>query len=279
LTSQPTRWASSRTAIAPCPTQAEHHQLVVPEIVAAQAREAVRQDAAFENASNSSLTNCGRSAPAAASACSKKFEACCCIRRYCAVCSGRACRPNRHAVETVGRHVWVGGADPTNATRLAAPAAQLVSARNPASDEMKQEWRQAGHDALKLGVFGALNVEIDGRLFWGLDGLDMAAAALHNDPGTPPRRRGQAWGGSECQLTGANQTDPSRDDPVCGSELSSWILAAGPAHATPASTRHCGDTARSHKPDQRRKRQRQRSRQGHRLTPADRLLYVHCQTA
>lgn len=40
-------------------------------------------------ASNSPLTNCGRSAPAAASACSKKMAACCCARRYSVVCSGR----------------------------------------------------------------------------------------------------------------------------------------------------------------------------------------------
>ena len=40
-------------------------------------------------ASNSSLTNCGRSAPAADPACSKKVAACCCTRRYSVVCSGR----------------------------------------------------------------------------------------------------------------------------------------------------------------------------------------------
>ena len=40
-------------------------------------------------ASNSSFTNCGSSAPAAASACSKQVAACCCTKRYSVVCSGR----------------------------------------------------------------------------------------------------------------------------------------------------------------------------------------------
>ena len=51
------------------PLAAEGHQLVVPAVAAAQPQEAVGQAAALRKASNSPLTNCGRSAPAAASAC------------------------------------------------------------------------------------------------------------------------------------------------------------------------------------------------------------------
>jgi gamma-glutamyltranspeptidase len=40
-------------------------------------------------ASNSSLTNCGRSALVAACASAMKVAACCCTRRYSVVCSGR----------------------------------------------------------------------------------------------------------------------------------------------------------------------------------------------
>ena len=93
-----------------------------------------------------------------------------------------ACGPNRQRVEAVFRHVWVGGADANDAARLAALTAQLVPARDPASDDVKRELRQAGDDALQRDVFGVPTVELDGRLFWGLDGLDMVAAALQGDP-------------------------------------------------------------------------------------------------
>ena len=94
----------------------------------------------------------------------------------------RAAGPNRLAVETVFRHVWVGGADANDPARLAALAKQLAPARDPAGDDVKLELRQTGEDALARGIFGVPTVELDGRLFWGLDGLDMVAAALRGDP-------------------------------------------------------------------------------------------------
>lgn len=93
-----------------------------------------------------------------------------------------ACGPNRMAVETVFKHVWVGGGDATDPARLAALAVQLAPARDPAGEDVKRELRQSGEDALALGLFGVPTVELDGRLFWGLDGLDMVAAALRGDP-------------------------------------------------------------------------------------------------
>jgi len=93
-----------------------------------------------------------------------------------------ACGPNRQAVEAVFRHVWVGGADANDPARLAALAEQLAPARDPAGDDVKLELRQTGEDALARGLFGVPTVELDGRLFWGLDGLDMVAAALRGDP-------------------------------------------------------------------------------------------------
>ena len=42
----------------------------------------------MREASNSSLTNCGRSAPVATSVSAMKVAACCCARRYSVVCSG-----------------------------------------------------------------------------------------------------------------------------------------------------------------------------------------------
>jgi 2-hydroxychromene-2-carboxylate isomerase len=86
------------------------------------------------------------------------------------------------AVRTVFRHVWVGGGDASDPVRLAALTAELAPARDPSDEAVKRELREAGEAALKLGVFGVPTVEIDGRLFWGLDGLEMVAAALNGDP-------------------------------------------------------------------------------------------------
>jgi hypothetical protein len=61
----------------------------VAAVAAAQSQEAVSEDAAFEEASNSSFTNCGNSAPAMASASAMKVAACCCTKRFSVVCSGR----------------------------------------------------------------------------------------------------------------------------------------------------------------------------------------------
>ena len=93
-----------------------------------------------------------------------------------------AAGPSRRAVETVLKHVWVGGADANDPVRLAALAAQLAPARGPACDDVKVELRQAGEDALARGIFGVPTLELDGRLYWGLDALDMVAAALRSDP-------------------------------------------------------------------------------------------------
>ncbi len=99
-----------------------------------------------------------------------------------------ACGPNRLAVETVFKHVWVGGGDANDPARLATLTAQLAPARDPAGDDVKRELRQATEDAVAHGLFGVPTVELDGLLFWGQDGLDMVAAALRGDPwfGGPP---------------------------------------------------------------------------------------------
>jgi 2-hydroxychromene-2-carboxylate isomerase len=95
-----------------------------------------------------------------------------------------AAGPNRRVVEAVMRHVWRGaGADANDPVRLAALAATLEPARDPASPEVKAELRANTNEAIARGVFGVPSFELDGRLFWGLDALPMLRAAL----------RGEAW--------------------------------------------------------------------------------------
>jgi 2-hydroxychromene-2-carboxylate isomerase len=89
-----------------------------------------------------------------------------------------ACGPNRRVVEALFRHVWVGGGDANDAKRLAALAAQLAPARDPASDAVKAELRANTEAAITKQVFGVPSFEVDGRVFWGLDALPMLRDAL-----------------------------------------------------------------------------------------------------
>jgi 2-hydroxychromene-2-carboxylate isomerase len=88
---------------------------------------------------------------------------------------------NRRSVELVMRHVWHGGADASEPARLAALAAAMQPARDPAAPQVKDGLRAATDEAIAHGVFGVPTFELDGRLFWGLDALPMVRSALQGD--------------------------------------------------------------------------------------------------
>lgn len=90
--------------------------------------------------------------------------------------------PNRWACEQVLHHVWHGGADAGDAHRIAALAGQLAPQRDPASAEVKDELKATTAAAATRGLFGVPTVEVDGRLFWGLDGLELLSAYLRGEP-------------------------------------------------------------------------------------------------
>lgn len=96
---------------------------------------------------------------------------------------------NRYVAETVFRHVWHGGADATDATRLQALAASLAPARDPAGDAVKAELKANADEAIALGVFGVPTLAVDGKLFWGFDALPMLRGHLEGDPWS----RGGDW--------------------------------------------------------------------------------------
>jgi len=90
--------------------------------------------------------------------------------------------PNRWQCEQVFHHVWRGeGADANDPARLAALHAALAPTRDPDSDAVKQSLKDRTAHALSLGLFGVPTIEVDGRLFWGLDSLEMLAAYLKGD--------------------------------------------------------------------------------------------------
>ncbi len=89
--------------------------------------------------------------------------------------------PNRRVVELLMRHAWRGGADVNDAARLQALQDAVAPQRDPAGDVVKAELRAHTEVAIERGVFGVPTIELDGRLFWGLDALPMVRAALLGD--------------------------------------------------------------------------------------------------
>ena len=88
---------------------------------------------------------------------------------------------SRFVAETIFRHVWRGGEEAGDATRLAALAAQLQLGRDMNSDESKALLKRNTDEAVQAGVFGTPAFAVDGRLFWGFDGLAMLRAYLAGD--------------------------------------------------------------------------------------------------
>lgn len=91
-------------------------------------------------------------------------------------------QPNRWACEQVLHHVWRSGAEAEDAARLAALTERLAPGRDPASAEVKDELKAATLSAATRGLFGVPTVEVDGRLFWGLDGLELLSGYLRGEP-------------------------------------------------------------------------------------------------
>ena len=88
---------------------------------------------------------------------------------------------NRYVAEQVFHHVWRGGLDPNEPTRLAALEGLLQDHMQqrgkpwlgPDSDAVKQRLRANSEEALAQGLFGVPALVVDGRVFWGFDGLPM----------------------------------------------------------------------------------------------------------
>ena len=103
------------------------------------------------------------------------------LQRLAWACAGPQAGPNRYVVEKLFHHVWHGGLDANDAQRLLRLQQDLAPTLDPRSDAVKQALRKATDAAIERGVFGVPTFGIDGRLFWGLDSLEMLAAYLQGD--------------------------------------------------------------------------------------------------
>lgn len=98
-----------------------------------------------------------------------------------AVACGEGGLASRYVCETIFRHVWRGGADAADATRLQELQALLQPKRDLASSEVKAELKASTDDAVARGLFGVPTCEVDGKLFWGFDALPMLRAYLEGN--------------------------------------------------------------------------------------------------
>ncbi len=105
------------------------------------------------------------------------------LLRLLLACTDDGVATNRHACERVLHHVWHGGHDANDPARLAALTLALAPAGDPNGAAVKQALKAATDEAITLGLFGVPTIEVDDRLFWGIDSLEMLAACL----------RGEAW--------------------------------------------------------------------------------------
>ncbi|WP_296443167.1 2-hydroxychromene-2-carboxylate isomerase [Rhodoferax sp. UBA5149] len=103
------------------------------------------------------------------------------LLRLALACEARG-EPNRYVCETIFRHVWRGGLDAADPTRLEALTAQLAPARTVQDPAVKAQLKAHTDEAIALGVFGVPAFAVDGRLFWGFDALPMLRAYLSGDP-------------------------------------------------------------------------------------------------
>jgi 2-hydroxychromene-2-carboxylate isomerase len=128
------------------------------------------------------------------------------LLRLALACAPVGDMPNRSVCEAVFRHVWQGGGDANDAARLAALAGRLTPLHDPQSDAVKQALKDNTAMAISKGVFGVPTLEFDGRLFWGVDSLEMLVACLQGDPWFS----GPGWQAPRTAIAGVVRTQPAK---------------------------------------------------------------------
>jgi 2-hydroxychromene-2-carboxylate isomerase len=88
---------------------------------------------------------------------------------------------NRYVTQTLFEHVWQGGYEAGDVQRLAALIEKLQPKRASDDTDVKAELKANTDTAIAQGIFGVPTMQVDGRLFWGLDALPMLRAYSRGD--------------------------------------------------------------------------------------------------
>ena len=98
-----------------------------------------------------------------------------------AVAADHAGLPNRYVAEKLFHHVWRGGLEAVDEQRLIALKKELKLVADTDGIEVKEVLRMHTDSAIRRGVFGVPTLEVDEKLFFGLDSLPVLTAYLQQD--------------------------------------------------------------------------------------------------
>jgi 2-hydroxychromene-2-carboxylate isomerase len=94
------------------------------------------------------------------------------LLRLATACDAQG-HPNRHVCQQLFEHVWAEGLEAADPQRQAVLQERLAPPRDPNSEEVKAQLREATQAAIDAGVFGVPSIAVDDKLFWGQDALPM----------------------------------------------------------------------------------------------------------
>ena len=103
------------------------------------------------------------------------------LLRLATACDAQG-HPNRHVCEQLFEHVWGEGLEAADPQRQAVLQERLAPPRDPNSEEVKAQLREATQAAIDAGVFGVPSILVDDKLFWGQDALPMLRVYLTAGP-------------------------------------------------------------------------------------------------
>ena len=98
-----------------------------------------------------------------------------------AVASNPQGLPNRYVTEKLFHHIWLGGGEADDKQRLEKLTNTLSPVSDPDGQVVKNLLKTHTENAIQKGIFGVPTLEVDGKLFFGLDALPMLAAYLKHD--------------------------------------------------------------------------------------------------
>jgi 2-hydroxychromene-2-carboxylate isomerase len=98
-----------------------------------------------------------------------------------ALACGQDAAVSREVCAQIFQHVWAGGADAQDMSRLADLTARLCPSVAVDSQTVKDQLKDNTQEALTLGVFGVPTMCVDDKVFWGFDALPMLQSYLSGD--------------------------------------------------------------------------------------------------